>query len=347
MVDVLKSHEEAERVLSVYPVTPEKVKFLTGRQGRMQWLVETEDGPLILKREPRKFNKMLFIAGAQQHLHQNGLPITKLINTDDGNVCVDGNSHSYVLYEYVSGPQVLYYDTNHLKKAMAFKGEFHEKSKGYDLPEGGKKRRRLGKWEKLYRWKLQELEGFKMLAGSLPNDPFSLYFLQCADDMISRGRQSMNDIERPAYKKQIEKCLEERLFCEQDFTLSRLVMKDGGPFMRELRSVNVDLPTRDLRIMLDKVMKKLSVWDNNLCREMLQAYDQVHPLDEEEYRTLWSDLHFPHLFCSIGQNYYLREKKAWSDAKYLAILQKVIAVETSKEESLENFNRFFDGIKNR
>lgn len=345
MVDVLKSHEEAEQILALYPVKPEKVTLLAGRQGRVLWLVESEDGQLILKREPRRFNKMLFIAGAQQHLHNNGLPITKLIEAEDGNVCIDGDGHSYVLYQHVTGPQVMYYDTEHLIKAMAFKAAFHEKSKGYVLPEGGKKRRRLGKWEKLYRWKLQELEGFKMLAESLPNDAFSILFLQHADEMIARGRQSMQGIERTAYKEQIEKCLEERMFCEQDFTLSRLVMKDGEPFMKELRSVNVDLPTRDIRIMLDKVMKKLSVWDNDLCRSMLQAYDQVHSLEEEEYRTLWTDLRFPHLFCSVGQNYYLREKKAWSDAKYLAVLQKVIAVESSKQESLANFNVFYEGVK--
>ncbi|HET7658251.1 MAG TPA: CotS family spore coat protein, partial [Bacillales bacterium] len=105
------------------------------------------------------------------------------------------------------------------------------------------------------------------------------------------------------------------------------------------------LPTRDLRILLDKVMKKLSVWDFSLCSRMLRAYDEVHSLDQEEYRTLWTDLRFPHLFCSIGQNYFLREKKAWSDAKYLAVLQKVTAVETSKQESLANFNDFYEEIK--
>ncbi|HET7658409.1 MAG TPA: CotS family spore coat protein, partial [Bacillales bacterium] len=320
MIDTQVGHEEAEKALVHYPVQAKKVTQLTGRSGRVQWLVETDEGPLILKREPRRFAKMLFIAGAQQHLYENGLPIAKLMQTNSGELCVDGGDYSYVLYESHTGPQVMYYNTEHLKKAMAFKAEFHEKSKGYLLPEGGKRRRRLGKWEKLYRWKLQELEGFKMLASRQANDPFSSFFLQQVDGMLERGRQAMKEIERPDYEEQIKRCLEERMFCEQDFTLSRLVMKNGDPFMKELRSVNVDLPTRDLRILLDKVMKKLSVWDSSLCSRMLRAYDDIHSLDQEEYRTLWTDLRFPHLFCSIGQNYFLREKKAWSDAKYLTVL---------------------------
>lgn len=345
MADLNPAHDEAEGVLQYYPVEASNIRLLSRRGGRVQWHVDTDRGPMILKKEPRKYEKALFISGAQQHLQQKGLPISELAVTRDGDLCVDGGGHSYVLYDRHKGDPLNYYDHEHLKMAMAFKAGFHEKSQGYEIPDGGKRRRRLGKWEKLYRWKLQELEGFQLLAEKQQNDPFSILFLRNVDNMLQRGRQAMGEIQRPAFKQQVRACLDSHVFCEQDFTLSRLILKDGRPFMKELRSINVDLPTRDLRVLLDKVMKKMSIWDRNLCCDMLGAYDQVRPLDKEDYRTLWTDLRFPHLFCSIGQNYYLREKKAWSDDKYLLALQNVVATETSKETLLEQLDDIYEQIK--
>lgn len=345
MADLNPAHDVAENVLASYPVEVKGIRLLSRRGGRVLWKVDADRGPLILKKEPRKFEKALFVCSAQDHLQKKGLSISELIETNDGNLCVDDGDHSYVLYENHTGPTLSYYNTDHLRKAMAFKAEFHEISKGYTLPDEGKRRRRLGKWEKLYRWKLQELEGFKLLADKQQNDAFSILFLQHVDEMLQRGRQAMEEIERPAFREQIQACLDSNMFCEQDYTLSRLILKNGQPFMKELRSVNVDLPTRDIRILLDKVMKKLSVWDRSLCCGMLGAYDQVRPLEKEDYRTLWTDLRFPHLFCSIAQNYFLREKKAWSDDKYLLALQNVVATETSKQPLLDQFDDVYEEIK--
>jgi spore coat-associated protein S len=339
------THEDVTNILRFYPVEAKKVRLISKRGGRIQWIVGTDRGPMILKRESRQPQKALFIAGAHRHLQENGLPIAKLIETHDGSLCLDGGDHSYVLYERRTGEPLNYYHRDHLEQAMAFKAAFHEKSKGYILPRGGKKRRRLGKWEKLYRWKLQELEGFKMLAEKQESDIFSHLFLRHVDHMIARGRQSEAELKRSAFENQVSACFEDGMFCEQDFTLSRLVLVDGEPLMRELRSVNIDLPVRDLRILLDKVMKKLSVWDASLCCDMLRAYDRVRPLDEDAWKTLRTDLRFPHLFASVAQNYYLREKKAWSDDKYLLALKNVLTMETSKEEFLERFDEIFEEIK--
>ncbi|HEU5140394.1 MAG TPA: CotS family spore coat protein [Bacillales bacterium] len=338
------NNEEAEIIVEKYPVEVNTIRLVSERGGRAQWLVETDQGRMILKRELRKPEKMLFIAGAHKHLQENGFPVTNLIETSEGELFVGGEDRSYVMYEKHDGSPLNYYSPDHLRKAMAFKAEFHEKSKGYSPPKGGKKRRRLGKWEKLYRWKLQQLEGFKLLAANQETDPFSELFLMHVDEIMKRGKRASEEIEQDSFKLQVQAYAEENRFCQQDFTLSRLTLKDGKAFMKELRSVNIDLPMRDLRIMLDKVMKKLSVWDVELCCEMLRAYHEVRPLTKEDLRILWTDLRFPHLFCSIAQNYYLREKKAWSDFKYLAALKNVVAIETSKSEFLDRFDEIYEKI---
>ncbi|HET7626781.1 MAG TPA: CotS family spore coat protein [Bacillales bacterium] len=339
--------EHVREILKQYGVVPDTLWLVSQRRERMQWMVNSGEDRWILKKEPRAFEKMLFIAGAHQHLHDNGLPIAKLARTSEGDLCVDGKEAggSFVMYERHTGDPLNYYDPDHLQKAMAFKAAFHEKSAGYEKPEGAKRRRRLGKWEKLYRWKIQQLQGFQTIARHFGNDPFSRLFMQHAEEMIKRGKAAFEALDAPYFQEQTEKFVESGMFCEQDFTLARLTMKDGRAFMKELRSVNRDMPTRDIRVMLDKVMKKFSVWDRELCVQMLRAYDKVRPLDKDEFRVLRTDLQFPHLFASIAQNYYLREKKAWNDDKFLLALQNVIAVEQSKTAILNDFEEIYENVK--
>lgn len=60
-------------------------------------------------------------------------------------------------------------------------------------------RSRLGKWHKLYRWKLQELEGNKRIALSFPDDVFSTMFLEYVDKMLERGKRALQEIDDPYY----------------------------------------------------------------------------------------------------------------------------------------------------
>ncbi|RYL94289.1 CotS family spore coat protein [Sporolactobacillus sp. THM7-4] len=340
-----QEYEKLNIILQNYPITPGKITLLSTRGGRSKWRIETDRGNLFLRQEYINPRRMLFIAGAHWHLQKNGLPIAKLIPTKSGGLCLSGGDHAYLLYEAHEGEPMLYYDKTHAIKTMEFIGKFHQASKGYVQPEESKRRTRSGKWHKLYRWKLQELESNKKLAESFPNDAFSLLFLEQVDKMLKRGYESLSELDQPYFEQWTKETIQSRMFCQQDFTMARMILKDDQPFMKDLHSITIDFPTKDLRILLNKLMKKLAVWDENLACQMLTAYDQVHPLSKENYRVLWTDLKFPHLFCAISHKYYLGQKRSWGDEKYLMNMRHVMAVENSKEGFLNQFDEMFQNIK--
>ncbi|MDQ0483395.1 spore coat-associated protein S [Alkalihalobacillus hemicentroti] len=337
--------EELQRVLQFYPIEVKDISLHFSRSGRTKWIVETDKGPMILRQEFIRPERMLYIAGAHWHLQQNGLPIAKLIPTINNGLCLSGEDHAYVLYEHIEGDTLLYYDKEQVMKTMEFIGQFHHASKGYVAPEGSKKRSRIDKWQKLYRWKIQELEGYKKLATNYETDAFSLLFLQHVDQMLLRANESLAELNRPEFTKWTQDVFQSKLFCQQDFTMARMIDVEGKAFMKDLHSVNADLPSRDIRILMNKVMKKLAVWDINLATEMLTNYDTIYPLTEGEYRVLWTDLKFPHLFCAIAHKYYLSQKRSWSDEKYMMHIRNVVSVENSKEEFLLNFDKIYNQIK--
>ncbi|MEH7239229.1 CotS family spore coat protein [Bacillus sp. JJ1562] len=340
-----KIEEYLLSILDLYPFEIKNVTLLSTKSGRATWEVETDQGSKILKKTDVHPRRMLFIAEAHEHLYKQGLPITPIHRTKNGAICIGVEDHGYVLYDKVDGTELIYYDKDKLEKIMQFMGKFHVASKGFNRTEGSRKRSRLEKWQKLYRWKLQELEGHRHIAQTNVNDPFSQMFLEHYDLMMQRGREALQSLDEAPFKKWTKEVINEGGFCQQDFTLARLIEVDAEPFMKELHSITYDLPTRDLRIILNKIMKKLSVWDTNLAIELLRSYDSIHPLTKEQYQILLNDIKFPHLFCSIIHKYYLAQKRAWSDEKYIWAIQNIIAVENSKEDFLQNFNSVYQGIK--
>ncbi|WP_404450404.1 CotS family spore coat protein [Sutcliffiella horikoshii] len=336
--------DHLQLVLNFYPLEISDVRLISSRSGRTTWEVDTTEGKKILKQASMKPERMLFIAGAHQHLHQKGLAITPIHETKNGGICIGAGSVSYVLFDKVEGNEVIYYNKEQMLKAMEFAGNFYQASKGYVPAEESKTRSRLGKWHKLFRWKLQELEGNKTIAQSYPDDVFSLLFLEHVDEMISRAQSALTALEEPIYTDISREVSSLKGFCQQDFTLARFTEVEDALFMKELHSVTYDLPTRDIRIILNKMMKKFSVWDENLVFDLLRAYQITNPLTEEYYRILSIDLKFPHLFCAIAHKYFLAQKRSWSDEKYIWALQNIIALEESKGNFLNRYPSIFKEI---
>ena len=208
-----------------------------------------------------------------------------------------------------------------------------------------KKEADLGKYHKLYQWKIQELEGNKMLAQAHLDDPFSKLFLEHADFMIERAKQSLKELDEIPYQQWTEQFRSEGGFCQQDFKMSHFININGDPFMKELPSVTIDLPTRDLRILLNKVMMKLGVWDLQLALSMLQSYDKTHSLTENQYKVLWMELRFPYTYCFLVHQYYLHQNPTWNSEKYTKELQLIIDMELSKNQFLHEFNHHVSQIK--
>lgn len=342
---LVKNHEDLEKVLHYYPIKPESIKLLSSRSGRSKWLIGTANGNFFLRQEYINPKRMLFIAGAHWHLQNNGLPIAQLIPTRGGGLCLSGGDHIYILYEAHEGDPVLYYDQSHMTQAMAFAAKFHLASRGYIPADGSKKRTRTGKWHKLYRWKLQELEDNKKLAQDDTGDEFSRLFLEHVDQMLARGYAALNELNSQELEEWTHETIESGMFCQQDFTMARMILKNEQVFMKDLHSVTIDLPARDLRILLNKIMKKLAVWDQDLACRMLRAYDQVNPLTETQYSVLWTDLKFPHMFCAMAHKYFLGQKESWGDEKYLMNFRNVISVEESKQAFLDQFDKNLRVIK--
>lgn len=345
MVQLQLLDRELEPILNLYPLNIKQVVCLNPMSERNKWLIHTDTKQKILYKLHVQPERMLFIVGAHHHLLNKKFPITTIQLTKNNGHSISTQNYSYIMYDQHIGSDFSYYDKDDLMKIMQTTGQFHTASEGYFPHEKSKKRSRLGNYHKLFKWKIQELEGNKMLAKANTDDVFSQLFLEHVDFMIERAKQSLMELDEKPFKQWTEQFRSEGGFCQQEFKLSHYVQIDNEPFMTELPSITIDLPTRDLRIFLNKVMLKLGVWDPQLALSMLQAYEGVHSLTNENYKVLWTDLRFPYSFCSLVHKYYLNQKPSWNSEKYTNELKLIIDMELSKNEFLHEFNHNVSQIK--
>lgn len=333
------------QIISFYPFEVEKISFIKNKSGRSMWELETNEGVKVIKSFNMPPKRMRFLGEAHLHLQNNGLSIIPIHLTSNNGISVGTDNNFCMMYDKKFGKEITYYSVSQMEKLTEFMAKFHQASVGYELSEESKKRTRLGKWHKLYRWKLQELRGYKQLAQTLVQDEFSQVFLQHVDEMLVRGERALNTLDNSCYEQWTKEVMDSGQFCQQDFTVARFTEIDGEIFMKELHSITYDLPIRDLRVLLNKMMKKLSVCDELLIIKLLQSYQRILPLTKEQLELLWIELSFPHQFCAVAHKYFLQQKKSWSDEKYMWMLQNIILVEQSKVKMLENFDEIYLAVK--
>jgi CotS family spore coat protein len=129
-----------------------------------------------------------------------------------------------------------------------------------------------------------------------------------------------------------------KTLCHQDFAAGNLaIVDDGRLYVYDMDSLTVDVPVRDLRKILNKVMKKETQWDLQKMNTMIQAYQSVNPLTKPQYAVLAADIQFPHLFYGQVSKYYTGREEKWTAAKHVSRLQDMIDTELSKEAVLRSF----------
>lgn len=154
-------------------------------------------------------------------------------------------------------------------------------------------------------------------------------------------------LEEAHFDRWVEQTLKVKNLCHQDYAAGNLAIGDDGRiYVYDMDSLTVDLPVRDMRKILNKVMKSRKEWDTQLMLTMMKAYQEVHPLTKEQYEVLAADILFPHLFYGQASKYYENREPKWTIEKHVSRLEDMIATELSKEKALTSFlNRLGEVVR--
>jgi spore coat-associated protein S len=125
--------------------------------------------------------------------------------------------------------------------------------------------------------------------------------------------------------------------CHQDFAAGNLILTPSGIYVLDTDSITIDIPARDIRKILHKVMKKSGKWDIELTKRVFDYYQSENPLAESEWFVVKMDILFPHLFIGAMNKFYYQRDKEWSTEKYLQRLKEMSSFEKSITPVLRDY----------
>ncbi|QEK13536.1 CotS family spore coat protein [Crassaminicella thermophila] len=333
--------KEIKTVLKEYDITVLNIKTESYKGKKGVWWIKTQKDYKILKKQAYSDKTLEFIIAAMEHLVKNGIYIPKIIKTKKGDSYVLLNETPYLLSEAINGKTLNYNSSENIKKIVTELANFHRASVGFVPPKGCKVRTHLGRWIEKYEKEVEKLKNYYDIECKKEiHSAFGEEILKEFPYFYKRMKKAIDGFNKSEYHKWVEEVKKEGCLCHQDFTAGNLIFTDKNEiYVLDLDSITIDIPLRDIRKILNKIMKRKKKWDLTLVRDILKWYHMKNPLKEYQWQVLKPTLTYPHLFSGIMGKYYEKREKTWTEEKYLRRLKEMIQIDKSLDKVIENFNK--------
>lgn len=324
-----QSQEPLVQVLNNYDLQVVGIKNETFKEKKGVWWVETNKGKKVLKKISNSEQTLKYILSTIGHLAKNGIHFPPLIKTRDGNDYVNIDATCYILSDAVQGRSPSYDQEKELALIMKELARFHRASYGFKPLPGTKPKIHLGMWIEDYTQQLEDMNGFYQQEVAKTNDnQMGKLITEAFPYFYARAQKAIESLKGPEYSGWVEKASQSGALCHQDFAAGNLILNTAGQiFVLDTDSITLDIPARDLRKILCKVMKRVGKWDVELTKKMLRTYQSENPLSPDEWKVVLFDLKFPHLFLGAMNKYYYQRDKEWTPDKYFKRIAEMAAFE--------------------
>lgn len=333
--------ENINSILAQYDITVTNIRNECNKGKKAVWWIKTLHGDKILKKHSCSAKTLEFILAAVEHLGNNKVNLPKIIKTKQNTPYIKGVNCCYVLSEAIPGVTPNEDKPQELKIVVEQLANFHSASKNFVPPIDCKIRSHLGLQSEEFQSQTNKLKGFYDIELSKPNhSEFGTTIINAFPYFYKRMQLAIDENEKSDYDKWVESDKNLNSLCHQDFTAGNLILtKSKQIFVLDIDSIAIDLPIRDIRKFLNKVMKRNGTWDQALTKQMLQWYNNINPLEHWKWQVLKPTITFPHLFVGIMSKYYEGREASWNEDRFVQRLNAMIKVEKSIDSILQNFEK--------
>jgi len=333
--------ENINLILSQYNINIVNIKQESDKGKKAVWWIKTTSGDKVLKKHSCSSKTLEFILSAVEHLKSGNVNLSSIIKTKENKNYVRGIKCCYVLSEAIIGNTPNEDKPQELKMIVEALSNFHYASKNFTFPSDCKARIHLGLQKQEFQDQIQKLKGFyDTEMSNTKHSEFGQIIISSFPYFYKRMQLAISENEKSGYDRWSLEAKSTNCLCHQDFTASNLILNNSKEiFVLDIDSITIDLPTRDIRKFLNKIMKKKGQWDSKLTSQILQWYNVKNPLEHWKWQVLKEALIFPHLYVGIMSKYYEKREISWPEARYIERLKGMIKTEKSIEPILQNFEQ--------
>lgn len=333
--------EPLEEVLKHYPLTVLDIRNESYKEKKGVWWVRTSSGMKILKKISNSEQTLRFTLDAVRHLRSNGVLLPEVNRTSDGNEYVKIEGTCFVLTDAVEGRNPSYSSPEEMALIASGLADFHRASEGFRPSEGSKPKYHLGTWPEVYSEGLEDMRSYyDSLLMKNSHDTIESIIVREFPYFYERGKKAVEGLKGNDYMSWSQEAESKGSLCHQDFAAGNLLLTDRKKlYVIDTDSITIDIAARDIRKLLNKVMKKSGKWDPELASGIIRHYQARNPLTPSQWEVVRLDLLFPHLFLGAVNKYFYKRDKEWSYEKYMKRIREMAAFERTAEPVLENFRR--------
>ena len=306
--------------------------------------LSTNEGKRCLKRINYGVQKLHFIYGAKEHLIKNGFTnIDRYFLSFEDNPYAIVNEDIYTLSEWIEGRECDFQNDEDIVLASKALAKLHVASKGYEPPENSKLKTDLGRWPYLMDKRITSFSKMRNMVRKKKNrkTDFDIQYLQHMEFYKELGIKAMDTLQESQYG---DICLleeEAKGFCHHDFTYHNIIMGDNDV----VNVVDFDYCKREVRVYdlanyIIKVLKRRN-WDIDLCKTIIDSYNTVQHLREEEYKVLYVFLMFPQRFWRLCNRYYYNES-SWVQTTFVNKINSLVNEQELFSKFLEDFKETYE-----
>jgi len=328
-------------ILSQYNIHVIDVEKKSDKVKKAVWWIKTTEGDKVLKKHSCSSKTLEFILSAVEHMQNGKVNLSSIIKTKSNTKYIKGVKCCYILSEAIIGNTPNEDKPEELKMIVDALANFHYASKSFLPPDDCKARIHLGVQKEEFESQMHKLKSFYDTEMSIPkHSEFGQIIITVFPYFYKRMQLAIDENEKSEYAKWAIEGKNTNCLCHQDFTASNLILTSSKEiFVLDIDSITIDLPTRDIRKFLNKIMKKKGQWDLLLTSQILQWYNALNPLEHWKWQVLKEALIFPHLFVGIMSKFYEKREVNWTEARYIERLKGMIKTEKSIEPLLQNFEK--------
>lgn len=286
---------------------------------RAVYIAETDKGNIVIKETDREPDKLLYIHGMKEYLHENGFAnLDRYLIGENGLPFTIHDNRIFVVEEVIEGRECSFTNPFDREGAVVAMAELHKCGKGYKAPVGACNRENYGKWDSTYLKKINYLLALKDTVKAKKNkDFFDKMYLDDVDFMIHMAWQAYDTLMSSSYQSICKKAKKEKWICHHDYTYHNIIIGSNS----QVSIIDFDyacheLPVYDLANYILKALKRFS-FDIDMALRILNIYDSINPIEREDLLLMQAIFQFPQRFWRIAERYY-EQKTDWEDDTFVS-----------------------------
>ena len=334
-INLLSEENVKKYVLPYYGLEDSEitqVKFKDTDKQRAVYKVTSSDQCFCLKKIYFSVEDLLFVYSAMEWLHRNEIKVPRILPTKDRGRFVNYKDMLFILTPWIDGEKCSYDNIQHVLAASVNLSKLHSCTKNFNPIAGSSHRTGFEDLSLSLQKHFQQLLVCSNLAFK-NEDKFSKLFLQYFDTNILLAQIAVN-IGATIDNNKLNKCL-----CHLDYVNKNIIFDENNKlWVIDFDKCKMDYCMHDVSYFLRRLLKRDNTkWDIQIANSSLEAYEEIKPINLDEYKFLIAYLAFPQKYWKISKDYYNNINKCNKNS-FITLLNKAT-------EKSEYHLKFIDELK--